>query len=398
MTLVLIIAAIILLFVIVSLGEANYYNYYLMLSALCLLIFYALFYGIGGIIMSVCDPHSDEIHTFEQSQVSFYGGASLIIIHGIVCLCFVSKTSLGLIGLAWIYLGLFMVCKRIYSVKTYSYHLTDEEYKLLSNKKTTEYFNNLYSFDRESTTGLRMPKENKSFMEADGKYYEMNRDVDLFGAWVPLLLKDKKHEWIVIALEKDEKIIGMWLNKGSPEMVYPFLSVESLIDKCKEQSARALICFHNHPNSYAIASAQDVRSARLCAEKATANGVHWIDCVCAAGACKKYFEQFSPEQVPEKFLPEQLKVLYSNSRKPKITNYLLHKQMGFENCHPPIKAYFEQPPKNPRRQHSSIKRIASKTRRSKISFADFSRKFRIPIFILIGGIVIAFMTLVLQWI
>lgn len=398
MTLVLVIAAIILEIVFVILGEANYYNYCLALSATVLFLIYAIFFGIGGTIAALEDHQKDEISKFERLQALFYVRIVFIIIHGIVCLCFVPKTPLGLSGLAWICLGAFIFCKRIYSVKTYSYPLTDEEYKLLSKKKTIEYFKKLYSFDRESITGLRMPKENKSFMEADGKYYEMNRDVDLFGAWVPLLLKDKKHEWIVIALEKDEKIIGMWLNKGSPEMVYPFLSVESLIDKCKEQSARALICFHNHPNSYAIASAQDVRSARLCAEKATANGVHWIDCVCAAGACKKYFEQYSPEQVPEKFLPEQLKVLYSNSRKPKITNYLLHKQMGFENCHPPIKAYFEQPPKNPRRQHSSIKRIASKTRRSKISFADFFRKFRIPIFILIGGIVIAFMTLVLQWI
>lgn len=340
MTLVLVIAAIILEIVFVLLGEANYYNYCLALSATVLFLIYAIFFGIGGTIAALEDHQKDEISEFERLQTLFCVRIVFIIIHGIVCLCFVSKTPLGLSGLVWICLGAFIFCKRIYSIKTYSYPLTDEEYKFLSKNKTAEYFKKLYSFDRESTPGLRMPRENKSFMEADGKYYEMNRDVDLFGAWVPLLLKDKKHEWVVIALEKDEKIIGMWMNKGSPEMVYPFISVESLINKCKEQSARAIIRFHNHPNSCAIASAQDMTSAKYFAEQALANNLNWIDCVCAAGACKKYFEQYSPEQVPEKFLPEKLKASFSNSRKPKISAFLFHEQIGFENCHPPYKSHF----------------------------------------------------------
>lgn len=186
----------------------------------------------------------------------------------------------------------------------------------------------------------RMSAESKAFMEAEGKYYEMDTDIDVFGMWVSSLLKYKKHEWVVVAFEKDRKIFGMWLNKGEPRSVYFLPSLKELVEKCKSEGGRALIRFHNHPNPNSslyntlLPSEQDLFSAKWCANIANENQLNWIDCVCSVGKCKKYFSSYASPQIPKAAEPEYLKIRSKNQATERFPVICFIKKSVLKIAHP----------------------------------------------------------------
>lgn len=322
------------------LGEANMYNLHILLSASLLILLYIIIFAfIGQIVRSAGSSSHDATDDYTYSQIMFYTGMLFIIIHGGVCIFYIPKTSLGAIGFVWIAVTLWLIISKLLKFKRYSYFPTDEEISLLSKVKAKKYFDDLYMFDVDISS-RRMSAESKAFMEAEGKYYEMDTDIDVFGMWVSSLLKYKKHEWVVVAFEKDRKIFGMWLNKGEPRSVYFLPSLKELVEKCKSEGGRALIRFHNHPNPNSslyntlLPSEQDLFSAKWCANIANENQLNWIDCVCSVGKCKKYFSSYASPQIPKAAEPEYLKNQIEKSSNRKISCYLLHKEIGFENCSP----------------------------------------------------------------
>ena len=68
-------------------------------------------------------------------------------------------------------------------------------------------------------------------MNPNGKLYRINEPLFVFPSIAAALLKYKKHEWIVIAFEKEKKISSAWLNKGFDRSgVSPYLSVQDIAD------------------------------------------------------------------------------------------------------------------------------------------------------------------------
>jgi len=106
--------------------------------------------------------------------------------------------------------------------------------KLLGDKRRNGQIRTYFSFAiREITVN----KEFKKRMNPNGAFYVINKSFFEFPAMAAALLKYKKHEWIIIAFEKDQKIDLVWLNKGFDRSgVSPYLSVVDIAKKTKQEN------------------------------------------------------------------------------------------------------------------------------------------------------------------
>jgi hypothetical protein len=87
-----------------------------------------------------------------------------------------------------------------------------EEIRLLSEKRKKLYIKKSYPFIPKTVV---VDLDFKSSMKPKGIFYKLDNDLAEFPSLIEQLLKGKKHEWIVLAIEKNKKVIGMWANKGS---------------------------------------------------------------------------------------------------------------------------------------------------------------------------------------
>ena len=86
-------------------------------------------------------------------------------------------------------------------------------------------------------------------MRSDGRFYKIEERLFEFPALAAGLLKYKKHEWIIIAFEKEKRVELIWLNKGKDnKSVSWFLSASEIVETAKQHSFSSVLVFHNHPN------------------------------------------------------------------------------------------------------------------------------------------------------
>jgi len=206
--------------------------------------------------------------------------------------------------------------------------LNENELLQLSKKRTREYIKKYYQFNKVTVT---VNKQFKASLNPEGKWYTTEMELSLFPSYIAALLKGKKHEWVVLAIEKDGVVCGFYANKGRDKSSVSFnCSLTEVMRKCELQDCSTILRFHNHPNgnpnheTHLLPSKQDKMSAKSCAERVI-HSYNWLDFVCERGNFIKYFEQYSPAFSPKAAQIEQIRLENNIS---KFRNYVLHRELG----------------------------------------------------------------------
>ena len=89
--------------------------------------------------------------------------------------------------------------------------LTRDEVVVLSTKRRQKRIREYFSFSRAE---WRVDTEFKRRMKPDGRFYPANESLRDSPNVLAALLKYKKHEWIIAAFERNQRVILLWANKG----------------------------------------------------------------------------------------------------------------------------------------------------------------------------------------
>lgn len=208
--------------------------------------------------------------------------------------------------------------------------LDENEMENLSSMRRKKAIDQYFMFDNFE---YNVDKNFKKRMNPNGKFYGIDEELFHFPSIASALLKYKKHEWIIIAFEKNKNISICWLNKGFDRSgVSPYLSVEDMIELANRESFSSVLIFHNHPNSNpnqfdcSMPSKQDISSANEFGLKLNNGGINLLELICERGIHFKYFKKYS-----DKFLPnsEFLEVVKNQNGISKFANFSLHFERYF---------------------------------------------------------------------
>ncbi len=180
--------------------------------------------------------------------------------------------------------------------------LTEEEIKQLATKRRSKAIRRYFLFTKKK---FSVDKEFKGRMDPKGRFYRISKSLSEFPSIAAALLKWKKHEWIIFAFEKQQRIDLVWLNKGvDRSRVSPYLSMERIAEIAKQENYESLLVFHNHPNpnpSYydcSRPSSPDIKSANERARVLNRKGINLVEFICERGEHYQYY--LSPA---DSFLP-----------------------------------------------------------------------------------------------
>jgi len=171
--------------------------------------------------------------------------------------------------------------------------LTQDEIKKVVDKRRNNKIREYYSYDKNEYS---INKDFKKRMKPDGKLYQHNEKLFDFPSTASALLKYKKHEWIIIAFEKNKHITSFWVNKGfDRSSVSAQLSAEEIAELAKNDNYTSILIFHNHPNSNpnhydcSNPSDQDIKSANIYASVLNKSGLNLIEFICERGSHHEYY-------------------------------------------------------------------------------------------------------------
>lgn len=213
----------------------------------------------------------------------------------------------------------------LFFILTHLRPLTEDEVRHLGTKRRKRQIRQYFSFDKRQ---FSVNKEFKKRMKPSGKFYQMSERLREFPAIAAALLKYKKHEWIIVAFERDNEILLTWLNKGmNRSIVSSRLSVEDMARVTGEKEATSVLTFHNHPNpdpnylDCTKPSDLDIKTAKVRSSVLNDRGVNLVSFVCERG--RHYEYSLSPA---DSFLPlaqfiEEIDAVNGRSR---LKNLSLH--------------------------------------------------------------------------
>jgi hypothetical protein len=180
--------------------------------------------------------------------------------------------------------------------------LREEEIRALGQKRRNKQISQYFSFDSRE---FDVNKDFKKNMNPNGAFYQINENLFQFPSLASALLKYKKHEWIIVAFEKNKKVNSIWLNKGfDRSAVSLYLSIEHVAELARKEKQTSVMIFHNHPNinpnyyDCRRPSAKDIESASDFAQVLNHNGINLLEFVCERGMHYRYY--LSPA---DNFLP-----------------------------------------------------------------------------------------------
>jgi len=216
----------------------------------------------------------------------------------------------------------------IYFFLTHRRPLNIDEVRLLAEKRRIMNLKEYFKFT--SLEHVANP-EFKSKMKSSGKLYSVDEDLSKMPDLAAALLKHKKHEWVILAFEANQKIKWIWLNKGRDKTsVGIFLSNEEIINFSVENHISTVLCFHNHPNSNpryyncSKPSQTDLDSATDCFNKLKNAGINLIEFVCERGRHYNYYYGISDLFLPPVVFENQIK---RENNKGDKENYKLHREL-----------------------------------------------------------------------
>jgi hypothetical protein len=208
--------------------------------------------------------------------------------------------------------------------------LTEVEVSDLASKRRQRAISFSYKFERQELVADPLLKK---AMPANGGFMRFEYGMQSFPCVAAALLKYKKHEWILVAFEREERIRDVWVNKGpSKSLVHCHLPVPLLLQHAKRLGSTSVLIFHNHPNpdpgtlDCTQASHQDFVSANYYATEFAPHALGLVEFVCERGMHYEYFRYFPDGfRCVSAFEPS---IIQANNRS-KFGNLQLHVQRLF---------------------------------------------------------------------
>jgi hypothetical protein len=161
----------------------------------------------------------------------------------------------------------------------------------------------------------------RKYLRSWGKYYEIDETLFSLPSVIAELLRYKRHEWIVVAFEKERKINKVWINKGLDENTVTLrFKIQELIEDQKEEFTSILV-FHNHPCSQNISeyalrnpSEQDIETANARFEILSKRDLNYIEVICVKGKYYPYYVKICRKQYPKAQIEDEILKLNGQSR------------------------------------------------------------------------------------
>lgn len=205
--------------------------------------------------------------------------------------------------------------------------MTNEEILQLAKARRIQQINDYYSFPKVE---YNADKDFKNKMKPSGKFYRVDESLNTFPAIAAALLKYKKHEWIILAFEKNKEVNLIWVNKGEDSSSANLLiNFNDIVNMASNEKYNTIMMFHNHPNNnpniydYSIPSKMDLLIAEKFSELSSKNGLNLVKYICERGISYRYFLNTIDSFYN---LDEIAGNIRSNNNVSKNTNYALHKE------------------------------------------------------------------------
>jgi hypothetical protein len=234
------------------------------------------------------------------------------------------------IVIAVIVLGIILiqVLNEIIFNATHKHPLTEAEVMQLANKRRNKDISLYYFFN---TAIIEVNKSFKSNLTATGKFYRVNETLYNFPSIAASLLKYKKHEWILVAFEKDKTVELIWLNKGFDKVSASlYLSFEEIAEHARNGKCSTILFFHNHPNSNPRVynctqpSETDMKSAKELSNILLKNGVNLKEFICERGSYYEYFSSYADNFMP---LDNYIRIIKETNNQSEQGNLQLQREL-----------------------------------------------------------------------
>jgi hypothetical protein len=217
-----------------------------------------------------------------------------------------------------------------YYFYTQSSDLSDSEISRLASIRRDKAVNAFYSFD-QSEYGVN--QQFKKNMSARGAFYETYIPLPRFPGTAAALLKYKKHEWCILAFERDGVVDKIWLNKGPDgNRVWLNLDLHWLCEEVEKQGYNTVLHFHNHPNSnpshYSAnqPSEADLKWGDSFTQLLLPLDVNYLAFVCERGRHYEYYRSVRNSFMPvEKYL---VGAQADANKKTRLNNYRLRREIA----------------------------------------------------------------------
>lgn len=208
--------------------------------------------------------------------------------------------------------------------------LTEKEIIKLSEKRKRKALARQNKFLRGFKKGRYVKNQS---LNPSGSYIKCDINTRIFPSFISSQLHGKKHEWWIMGLVKDNRVIYYWANKGIRDHVSLSINFYSILDDCKRYQCNGILDLHNHPNSNPskyttlVASSEDKKTSKTFASLAAERGISYLSFVCSVGEWILYQRHYS-NKLP--FEPENVTVDYikkQNGISP-AQNRQLHRELG----------------------------------------------------------------------
>lgn len=168
----------------------------------------------------------------------------------------------------------------------------------------------------------------KKSLDPGGQFYLTAWPLSSTPATAAALLKHKKHEWVIIAFERNGQVQFIWVNKGNDNRsVSLFLSAGVMLETALRNNCTSVLVFHNHPNhdprtyDCTHASETDRNSAYQSSRVLNLRGVNLVEYVCERGRHYRYCMYPSVFFMPIGQFTQAIRRVNGTSR---LTNLRLH--------------------------------------------------------------------------
>lgn len=210
-------------------------------------------------------------------------------------------------------------------VLTHLRPLSESEVEQLASKRRQKVIRQYFAFDRREYIADRLFKKR---MRPNGKYYQFNERLYTFPATAASLLKYKKHEWIIIAFERNQVVCVVWMNKGVDRSgVSPYIDEKDVVRRARQDGYSSVLILHNHPNpdpsalDCTSASQQDLASAVVWANALGREGVNLVEFVCERGSHYEYYRSIATAFKP---LTSFVSIVQRDNGRSRWRNLFLH--------------------------------------------------------------------------
>jgi hypothetical protein len=214
-------------------------------------------------------------------------------------------------------------------VVTHVHPLTEDEVRELATKRRNRQITTYFTFRQGH---IAVDAELKKRMVPTGTSYPLSYPLYGFPSLAAALLKYKKHEWMLVAFERNKQVELVWENKGPDNTQVSLLADSEFLFSGLQRDYDSVLVFHNHPNAdprhfdALVAGGQDNLFAAHYADLFNGSGLNFLMFVCERGRYREFFRSPADTFLP---LPDFVAAINGANGLGKLRNLRLHLERVF---------------------------------------------------------------------